>query len=283
MYTIGEFSRITGLSVKTLRFYHEEGLLIPSRVDPGSGYRYYASGKVEVARVITQLRQLEFSLAEIRTILNDYNDESEILDFLESQRRVIKEKIADYQAISTSLERIIDRERQAIAVNADASSEIEVRELDAMLVAAVPIKGRYSECGRGFSMIGKNFGRHLCGKPLLLLHDNEFREEDAEFEACIPIRKGATKNGVLVKELPARSHVTLLHRGPYSEVGRSYERIFAHMKEQGLEPDLPSREVYLKGPGMIFRGNPQKYLTDIQIPVAASLPKRAGVGLGGAG
>ena len=69
MFTIGEFSKITGLTVKTLRFYHEEGLLEPTCVDDQSGYRYYDSSKVEAARVIAFLRSLEFSVAEARSRL----------------------------------------------------------------------------------------------------------------------------------------------------------------------------------------------------------------------
>ena len=52
MFTIGEFSKVTGLTVKTLRFYHEEGLLAPSFVDPQTGYRHYDPGQVETARAI---------------------------------------------------------------------------------------------------------------------------------------------------------------------------------------------------------------------------------------
>ena len=69
MFSIGEFSKITGLTVKTLRFYHEQGLLVPSAVDEDTGYRYYALAKVDAARAITFLRGLDFSVAEIREIL----------------------------------------------------------------------------------------------------------------------------------------------------------------------------------------------------------------------
>lgn len=54
---------------------------------------------------------------------------------------------------------------------------------------------------------------------------------------------------------------------PYTELGKSYERLFAYLHEKGLKAQLPSREVYLKGPGMLFRGNPRKYLTEIQVRV----------------
>jgi effector-binding domain-containing protein len=61
--------------------------------------------------------------------------------------------------------------------------------------------------------------------------------------------------------------VTLAHRGPYQEMSRSYARIFKHVKDRGYAISMPTREVYLKGPGMFFRGNPRNYLTEIQIPV----------------
>ena len=66
MFTIGDFSKITGLTVKTLRFYHEQGLLLPTHVDQETGYRYYDSSKIATARTITQLRGLDLSLEDIR-------------------------------------------------------------------------------------------------------------------------------------------------------------------------------------------------------------------------
>ena len=69
MFSIGEFSRITGLTVKTLRFYHQQGVLVPSRVDPSTGYRYYDENDVETARVITYLRSLDVPLLEVKEIL----------------------------------------------------------------------------------------------------------------------------------------------------------------------------------------------------------------------
>lgn len=52
MFSIGEFSKITGLTVKTLRFYHEEGLSTPSFVDMATGYRHYNVDQIETARAI---------------------------------------------------------------------------------------------------------------------------------------------------------------------------------------------------------------------------------------
>src|SRR5205807_5996223 len=66
---IGDFSRMTHLSVKALRFYHDQGLLEPTRIDPASGYRYYDPGQVPVAQVIRRLRDLDMPLDQVRAVL----------------------------------------------------------------------------------------------------------------------------------------------------------------------------------------------------------------------
>jgi effector-binding domain-containing protein len=139
--------------------------------------------------------------------------------------------------------------------------------VEPVLVAGVRMKGRYPNIGQGLGTLCKRLGRHIAGKPMCLYYDGEYREEDADFEPCVPVRKKIDVDGVSVRELPAAHCVSLVHRGPYEELGRSYARALKYAKECGYEVDLPTREVYLKGPGMIFRGNPKKYLTEIQLPV----------------
>ena len=113
MLTIGEFSRATGLTVKTLRFYHEQGVLAPSCVDDQTGYRYYAPEKIETARVITALRDLEFPLADVAEILAQHDDEADILDYLERQRAAIEERLSRYRQINRSLDDIITTQRES--------------------------------------------------------------------------------------------------------------------------------------------------------------------------
>jgi DNA-binding transcriptional MerR regulator len=67
--TIGEFAQLTHLSVRTLRRYHESGLLEPATVDSSSGYRYYSSAQIPSAQVIHRLRELDVPLAEVGEIL----------------------------------------------------------------------------------------------------------------------------------------------------------------------------------------------------------------------
>jgi effector-binding domain-containing protein len=147
------------------------------------------------------------------------------------------------------------------------SLEIQERELESLLVAGIRMQGRYSDCGKGFAMLGRRLGRNFAGPPLCLYYDDEYREDDAHFEPCMPIRREVQIEGIDVRRLPGGRCVWLIHRGPYEELGRSYARILAYAKEHGYKVKLPTREVYLKGPGMIFRGNPKKYLTEIQLLV----------------
>jgi DNA-binding transcriptional MerR regulator len=67
--TVGEFSRITHLSVKTLRHYHQVGLLEPAQVNPDTGYRYYTVAQIPTVQVIRRLRDLEMPVADVKAVL----------------------------------------------------------------------------------------------------------------------------------------------------------------------------------------------------------------------
>jgi len=265
LFTIGEFSKITGLSIKTLRFYHEKQLLIPAVIDKKTGYRYYDHGSIEKAHIITFFRKMEFSISEIKEMLESYDDQADILGYLERHKQFIEDKMRKYKNIAVSLDNIISDEREALQTMQNSKFEVKEKTLEPMLIAAVRMKGKYSECGKGFSLIGKSLGRFICGKPFCLHYDGEYREDDANFEACMPIRKEQKAEGISIRQLPGGRCISLLHKGSYEQLGRSYEKILQYAKDKGLELDLPSREIYLKGPGMIFKGNPKKYLTEIQI------------------
>ncbi len=267
MFTIGEFSKLSGLTVKTLRFYHVEGLLVPAYVDPETSYRYYHEDQIETARVIAYLRSLEFPIGDIKQLLVA-GGEATLLERLERQRAQIKDQIKRLQRTVRSLDQFIAEERQGQAM-AETLEGVTEKKADALLVAGLRMKGRYNECGKGFGRLGRSFGRLICGKPLMLHYDSEYREDDADFEACLPIRQPKTVEGVSVRELPGARCVALVHKGPYDQLGRSYAQVFKCIKERNYKVVLPTREVYLKGPGMIFRGNPKNYVTEIQIPVEA--------------
>src|ERR1041385_5215966 len=150
-YSIGEFSQITGLSVKTLRFYHEKGLLAPSSVDESTGYRFYDAAKIEKARVIMRLREMEFSLEDIAAVLDECDDEAGILEQLEQQKQRLQQRMQEDREIVRSLDGIIATEKAARRLLETGGFAVEEKSIEPMLVAGVRMKGKYSECGAGFS------------------------------------------------------------------------------------------------------------------------------------
>ena len=266
MFTIGDFSRASGLTVKALHFYHEQGILVPAHIDTDNGYRYYSTEQLETGLVIVKLKELGLSIKEIGTLLADQSA-ADVLEVLEVKLAQVAEEIKLARKTEKQLREIIQMEKNNRQRMVDFNFDIEEKTTDSMLIAGLRIRGRYQDCGKGFSQVGRNYGRFICGPAMMLVYDKEYKEDDADFETCMPIKKGESRKGLEVRELPATDCVTLLHQGPYSALHRSYQKILQHIREQKLQVAAPSREVYHKGPGMIFKGNPEKYLTEIQFPV----------------
>lgn len=263
-FSIGEFSRITGLTVKALRFYQEKNLLIPALIDPDSQYRYYRVDQIQRARTISQLRQLQLPLRDIQRILSASND-GEILAVLQEHRQTMDRRAKESRSISNSLKQLINQGGDLKKRIHNSSHPVIEKTLPQVLVAGIRMKGRYSECGAAFGKLGRSFGRLLCGKPMMLIYDEGYREDDADFEVCFPVKSHKHVQGINVTELPGGSCLSILHQGPYDQLGNAYEKILTHAKQSGYTLDSPCREIYLKGPGMLIRGNPKNYLTEIQM------------------
>lgn len=75
MYKIGEFGELANLSVRTLRYYNDLGLLKPEAVDKYSNYRYYSDENLKQANTINNLKMAGFTLEEIRDNWNNFTDE----------------------------------------------------------------------------------------------------------------------------------------------------------------------------------------------------------------
>ena len=148
-----------------------------------------------------------------------------------------------------------------------AAIQFVEKSIRPILVAGIRTRGRYRDCGPLFGQLCRKVGRHVGGPPMMLCYDSELREDDADFEVAVPIKKLLTLDGAVVHELPAVTCLTLIHQGPYEDLGGSYAMMFAEVERRGAAIERPTREVYLKGPGMIFRGNPKKYVTELQIPL----------------
>lgn len=98
MFTIGAFAQLSGLSAKTLRYYHDRGLLVPAQVDPETGYRSYTLRQLDDAVRISVLRRGGMPIERIREVLeNPDRAESLIRDFHEEVRR---RRLAEDQALN---------------------------------------------------------------------------------------------------------------------------------------------------------------------------------------
>jgi DNA-binding transcriptional MerR regulator/effector-binding domain-containing protein len=269
MFAIGEFSRITGLTIKAVRLYHEKGLLQPTWIDGDSGYRYFTERDVERARAVADLRELDFSLADIADLLNAYDDDAGVLGFLESQRRRIEERRENLGRIARRLDRMIRAEREAQALLRKDVSIVAEKDLSPMLVAGLRWKGRYAETGAHLGRVCRQFGRFACDAPLNLYFDGEHKEDGADIESCIPVRQARESSGFTLHTLPGGRFASLVHRGSYETIGRSYMRLVRFLRDRGYSAILPYREIYRKGPGLLLKGNPNNYLTEIQICVAS--------------
>ncbi len=268
MYTIGQFSRITGLSIKTIRLYHEKGLLTPAMVDQWTNYRYFNDHNVERARAIAYLRDLEFPLADIQRLLCDFREDTEILPFLEKQKGVIQSRIRELSQAAASLDDIIRREREVITMQRQIEAEVQEKDISEQTIVSVRWKGKYSQTGKMIGQAARQAGRFIRGAPFNLYHDLEYKEDDADIESCFPVGGLPEKPVKAVRVLPGGKCLSLIHKGPYEQIGLSYKRIFAYLEGKSYRAISPVREIYLKGPGMIFRGNPKNYLTEIQILIA---------------
>jgi DNA-binding transcriptional MerR regulator len=265
MYSIGEFSKITSLSIKAIHHYQEKGILLPSRIDESSGYRYFGNNEVERARVIIYLKDMTFSISEISEILSDFEDEMDLVEFLSIKKTAIEKKIKQMQNVKISLNAIIVREQEVKKMIEKGQFEVEEKEIKEQLIAVYDWTGRYDETGKAFKKLFRHAGRYSCGKPFNLYHHAQYEEGECEISTCVPVKKEFKAEGIRIEKMEAKSCATLIHKGPYDEIGRSYKRLIDHLKEKGDEFELPFYEVYIKGPGMILKGNPQNYLTEIQV------------------
>lgn len=268
MYTIGQFSMATRLSVRTLRRYHEQGLLIPDHVDEDSGYRYYRESAVERARIITALRELEFSLAEIGEILAQCEEDEDMLDFLIRRRDALEDEQRKLQkkrrGVAGALEQI---QQRRMSPDAQPAGVFE-RNLEAVLFCGLRTQGRWQEIGGVFQKVARRLGGRIAGPGMALCYDGEYKDEGADYEAGFPVRRPIDDPELHCRELPALRCLSLIYTGPYERIDSGYERILGALNERGLAWNTPTREIYHKGPGMFFRGTPEKYRTELVIPLA---------------
>ena len=110
MRGIGDMARASGLSVSALRFYDGAGVLVPARVDPRSGYRWYGDDQVAPARLIARLRRVGLPLADISRVLAHRRDPSVVDEVLGAHLTRLEDGLADARRELSAARALLDQE-----------------------------------------------------------------------------------------------------------------------------------------------------------------------------
>lgn len=263
MYKISDFSKITNLTVKALRYYDEECILTPSYRDKENSYRYYDEKDFQKAQLIALLRELDFSISEIRDVLSSCDSPDDLSYYLEEKRSMIESNISGEKKLIQKINLYIkSRNTEETGMN----YKIEVREIAPVTVASIRYKGKYSDTGLYIGKIFKAVKGGGAGAPFSCYYDAEHKEGDADIELCVPTTKSISDSSVSAKKLSAIKAICTTHAGSYDTLNSAYKALLDYANEHSISCLTPSREVYVKGPGMVFKGNPNNYITEIIIP-----------------
>jgi DNA-binding transcriptional MerR regulator len=244
--SIGDFSRITHLSVKTLRHYHEAGLLEPADVDPQTGYRYYAITQVPTAQVIRRFRELGMPVREVGEVLTATDPQARSA-LIAGHLERLENQLDETRAAVTSLRRLLQPASPPI--------QIELRAAEAMTTAAIRAAVGHGEVLAWYGAAMAELDRTLeslhitpagpCGG----LYDNElFTEERGNAVVYIPVADPPSGGRVRPFVVPAAELAIAVHHGPHDDIDVSYGQLGTYVSEQALVVAGPVRETYLIGP-----------------------------------
>ena len=227
LYKIGMFAAMNHVTVKTLRFYEEQGLLMPALIHPETGYRYYTLSQMAVLHQITALKLAGFTLEEIADI-NSGADEEAVL---------LKKK-------AELLAKIADLTRQIAVVDSYLSKK-KTRLSAPVLIKTIP------ETTVAFMRIR------------LESYD---KDEDILVEICESVVEAKKETGELhFKALPEIQAACIFHKGSYRTFPESYEAVLRYIEENGYEIAGEIRESYIDG--VWNQDDESEWLSEIQVPV----------------
>lgn len=269
MIRIGDFSKLSRVTVKTLRYYDEVGLLHPAHVDDITGYRYYENRQLPRLNRILALKDLGFSLEEIGRLLADDLTSEQMYGMLKLRQAEIRDHV---QNEAERLARVEARLRQI-------EQEDDVSKYDAVVKRVEPIK---VAALRGVvptppdqGVLWHELMAHLtqqqakfAGPCLSLYYDEEYKEKDWDIEVCQPIDGDVqATDRVRVRELAGVEKMAcVVHHGPFVTIGEAYEALMKWTSENGYRIAGPAREVYLRSAEEGNQNDPNT-LTEIQFPV----------------
>lgn len=274
MTRIGDFSKLSRVSVKTLRFYDEMGLLKPVHVDHFTGYRYYEFDQLLRLNRILVLKDLGLSLEEIGQLLADNLSLEQMRGMLKLRQAQIRQKV---QEEAERLERVEARLRQIEQEDVMSEYDVIIKQVDPIRVASIrdvvlnpPAQGS----------LWKELAKYLAAQRvrpadapcLTLYYDEEYKERDWDIEVCMPIDAELPESQrVKVRTLPAVEMMACtIHYGPFVTINEAYRAIGQWIDANAYRIYGPPREVYLQTVEAPSGGSSQtdpNTVTEIQFPV----------------
>jgi DNA-binding transcriptional MerR regulator len=250
---IGEFARLGQVTVQTLRYYADLGLLRPGEVDPFTGYRYYLLDQLPVLHRILALKDLGLPLDQIKRMLHDNITPEEMRRILALKQDEIRTQV---QNSLDQLERI---------------NEINIKHVDAFPVASVTGEvPDYRDVTPLWMQLGERIqNESLDVRPpyLTLCHGTE---PMIKLEVCSPLAGTLpTSPAGLVRILPeVKTMVFTTHRGSYNGLIDGFTALWQWISDHGFKITSPDREIYLRLPAEGQYDTDPDSLTELQIPVA---------------
>jgi effector-binding domain-containing protein len=269
MFKIGDFSKLSQVSVRTLRYYEEMGLLKPIEVDRFTSYRYYSVDQLPRLNRILALKDLGLSLEQIAQMLDEGLPPAQIRGMLRMKQVEIQQQVGEEQA---RLARVEARLRQIEQEGKMPTYEVVIKKVEPQTVASlrevIPVPqdvGKMIE--RLFTHLGQR-GVRPAGPPCAIWHDPEYHEGDIDTEVVVAIADAlAASNGIKTTQLPGVEDMACaIHQGSYEGFSQAYAAIMGWIAANGYRIAGPIREIYLRGPGPTPT-DPSTYVTEIQIPV----------------
>ena len=236
--TIGAFSRLTHLSIKTLRYYHEVGLLEPAVVDPDSGYRYYRPGQAYSAHLVRRFRDLGLPVADVKAVLAE-PDLAARDAILAGHLDRMREQLRQTEAAVDSLRRMLD------GCSAAAAVEERVLEGGPVLSAAAEltrdaVSAWWWDALAGLRATAAAAGLEQTGPVGGLFDDELFTRDAGRARVYLPVKDSTALDGTGARwELPGGRFAVALHVGAHRDVDRTYAALGTYAAAHGR--DGPAR------------------------------------------
>ncbi|UOY02433.1 MerR family transcriptional regulator [Blastococcus sp. PRF04-17] len=259
MLAIGEFSRLTHLSVRMLRRYHDAGLLEPATVDDATGYRYYSADQIPTAQVIHRLRELDVPLTDVQRILRS-PDPGARAALVSDHLQRLEAELDRTRAAVASLRRLLRPE--------PAPLDVELRAVPATTVAAIEDDVAHDDVLDWYAGAMAELDavvREPTGVPGGLYDNALFESGRGHLLVYRPTARPPHSGRVHPVTLPAVELALTTHVGEHDDIDVTYGELGAWVVENALAVAGPVRETYVVGPR--DTAEPAAWRTEIGWPV----------------